>query len=199
MNICKVLISLTAATALFAADSAGDDRRMLLDHLSKSADGFESSIKGLTPEQWSFKPAPDVWSVAECAEHIVLTENLLRDMVANKILTSPEKTDRTGRATDEEVLAMITNRTTKAKAPEMLKPSGQFTDPSTALAKFRESREKTMALAKSNAEFRAHVSPHSVLKKDLDGQQWLLYLSGHTMRHTAQIQEVKANSAFPQK
>jgi hypothetical protein len=199
MSLYKILISLSAVTALFAADSAGDDRKTLLDHLNKSADGFEHAIEGLTPEQWKFKPAPDVWSVAECSEHIVLTENLLREVVANKILTGPANTDRTNRATDEEVLAMITNRTTKAKAPEMLKPSGQFTDPSAALAKFEESRKNTLALAKSKGEFRAHTGPHSVLKKDLDAQQWLLYLSGHTMRHTAQIQEVKAHSGFPKK
>jgi hypothetical protein len=199
MSVYKLLIGITAVAALFAADPAADDRKVLLDHLSKSADGFERSIKGLTPEQWKFKPAPDVWSVAECAEHIVLTETLLRDMVANKILTGPAKTDRTGRATDDEVLAMITNRTSKATAPEMLKPTGQFTDPSAALARFKESRMKTLALVKGNAEFRSHTSPHSALKKDLDAQQWLLYLSGHTMRHTAQIQEVAANSGFPKK
>ena len=76
MNICKILIGMTAVTALFAEDSAAVDRSKLLDHLRKSADGFEHSIKGLTPEQWKFKPGPDVWSVGECAEHIVFTENL---------------------------------------------------------------------------------------------------------------------------
>jgi DinB superfamily len=199
MSVSKILVGMTAATALFAADSAAVDRTKLLDHLSKSGDGFERSINGLTPEQWKFKPAPDVWSVAECAEHIVLTENLLRDMVAKKILAGPSTTDRTGRATDDEVVAMITNRTRKATAPEMLKPSGQFTDPVTALAKFHESRAKTLDLVKSDAEFRAHTAPHSALKKELDAQQWLLYLSGHTMRHTAQIHEVKADSGFPKK
>ena len=199
MNVCKILIGMTALTALFAEDSASVDRTKLLDHLNKSAQDFERSIKGLTPEQWKFKPAPQVWSVAECAEHIVLTENLLRDMVAKKVLTGPATTDRTDRATDDEVLAMITNRTTKATAPEMLKPSGQFTDPAAALEKFSESRTKTLSLVKSNAEFRAHTGPHSALKKDLDGQQWLLYLSGHTMRHTAQILEVKSNANFPKK
>ena len=197
MNVCKILIGLTALPALFAQDSAAVHRRNLLDHLSKSAEGFERSIKGLTPEQWKFKPAPEVWSVAECAEHIVLTENLLRDMVANKILTGPARTDQAGRATDDEVLAMITNRATKATAPEMLKPSGQFTDPASALARFSESRTKTLTLVKSNADFRAHTGPHSALKKDLDAQQWLLYLSGHTMRHTAHILEVKSHSNFP--
>jgi hypothetical protein len=31
----------------------------------------------------------------------------------------------------------------------------------------------------------------------MDAYQWLLFLSGHTMRHTAQIREVKAGAAFP--
>lgn len=199
MNVCKILIAMTAVTALFAQDSAAVDRTKLLDHLSKSREGFERSIQGLTPEQWKFKPAPEVWSVAECAEHIVLTEDLLRDMVAKKVLASPAKTDRTGRAADEEVLAMITNRTTKATAPEMLRPSGLFTSPQAALTKFNDSRTKTLEFVKSDAKVREHAVPHPALKKDVDGQQWLLYLSGHTMRHTAQIEEVKAHSGFPKK
>jgi hypothetical protein len=33
--------------------------------------------------------------------------------------------------------------------------------------------------------------------KLLDGYQWLLLLSAHTERHTAQIAEVKAHTGFP--
>ena len=48
------------------------------------------------------------------------------------------------------------------------------------------------------------ATPHATLAsratpvlKEMDGYQWLLYLSGHSMRHTAQIQEVKADPKYP--
>jgi hypothetical protein len=77
-----------------------------------------------------------------------------------------------------------------------LKPTGQFSTPEAAVQKFQASRTKTFALAKSRDDLREHVGPHPVLK-EMDAYQWLLYLSGHTMRHTAQIEEVKADAGFP--
>jgi hypothetical protein len=138
-----------------------------------------------------------VWSIAECAEHIFLTEDMLRGMVENKVLTSaPAAPQADPKALDEKVLKMITNRSFKAKAPEQLVPTHPFATPDEAIRTFQEARAKTIALASTRDDLRDHAAPHPVLK-DLDAYQWLLYLSGHTMRHTAQIAEVKANPAYP--
>lgn len=198
----KRLLSVALALAAIPAVSTGkldqSARKALLDHLDKSSSNFRASIQGLTPEQWNYKPSPEVWSVAECAEHIVLTEDLLREMVANKVLATPATPDRVAERSqgDAKVLAMITDRSFKAKAPEQLIPSRRFATPDDALREFQGRREKTIAFAKSRDDFREHAVPHPVLK-EVDAYQWLLYLSGHTMRHTAQILEVKAVSGFP--
>jgi hypothetical protein len=184
---------LSAAILLFAAEN---DPKFLVDHLNRSSSEFIRSLEGVSAAQWSFKSAPEVWSIAECAEHIVLSEGLLRDLVQNKVLAAPAPQPGSPKASDDDVLKMITDRSTKAKAPEQLKPSGQFTGPEVARQKFLESREKTIAFAKSRTDLREHAVPHQVLKQ-MDGYQWLLYLSGHSMRHTAQIQEVKANPKYP--
>lgn len=194
----RTLLAIAIATNLCAGALGQGDRKILLDHLNQSASDFRDSIKGLSSEQWNYKPSPEVWSVAECAEHIALTEDLLRDMVEQKILTSPPSPERVaeGKPLDDKVLKMITDRSVKAKAPEPLKPTGQFTTPDAALEKFQQSRNKTIALVKSRDDLREHAAPHFVFK-ELDAYQWLLYLSGHTMRHTAQIREVKATPDFP--
>lgn len=194
----STIASLTVVTALFAGDLDPASRKTLLDHLNTSSQQFHDSLKGLTSEQWNYKPAPEVWSIAECAEHIVLTEDLLRDMIANKILASPASPERIAerKPNDEKVLKMITDRSTKAKAPEVLRPTKQFPTPDAALKEFDERRAKTIALAKDRDDLREHAAPHFVFK-ELDAYQWLLYLSGHTMRHTAQILEVKASPGYP--
>jgi len=194
----RTLLAIAIVTNLCAGTPDQGDRKVLLDHLNQSASDFRDSIKGLSSEQWNYKPSADVWSVAECAEHIVLTEDLLRDMIEKKILTSSPSPERVAerKPLDDKVLKMITDRSVKAKAPEPLKPTGQFTAPEAALEKFQQSRGKTIALAKSRDDLREHVAPHPVFK-EFDAYQWLLYLSGHTMRHTAQIREVKANPGFP--
>ena len=45
-------------------------------------------------------------------------------------------------------------------------------------------------------DLRGHGMPHPVLKT-LDGYQWVLLIAGHSARHTAQIDEVKADPKFP--
>jgi hypothetical protein len=94
------------------------------------------------------------------------------------------------------VLKTITDRSFKAKAPEALQPKRQFSTPEAALQKFHEGRELTIAVAKNRDDLREHAGPHPVFK-ELDAYQWLLYLSGHSMRHTAQIEEVKVSPGFP--
>jgi len=47
-------------------------------------------------------------------------------------------------------------------------------------------------------DLHGHAGPHPVFKM-LDGYQWVLLLSGHSARHTAQIEEVKTNAGYPAK
>jgi hypothetical protein len=199
MRVVNSIVYVLSVTAtLFSGELDQGSRKVLLDHLNQSSSEFRESLTGLTPEQWSYKPAPDVWSIAECAEHIALSEDLLRDLVQNKVLTGAASPDRVAerKLSDDKVLKMITDRSFRAKAPEPLKPTRQFATPEAAFGKFQESRSKTISLAKSRDDLREHAMPHPALK-ELDAYQWLLYLSGHTMRHTAQIREVKATAGFP--
>ncbi len=197
-RICGMLLTLTTVAALGAGELDQADRKVLLDHLNRSSSEFLDSVNGLTKEQWNYKPAADVWSVAECAGHIALSEDFLRDIIEKKILSAPASAERVAerKALDEKVVKMVSDRSFKAKAPEPLIPSGQFATPEEIIAAFQRNREKTIAFAESRDDLREHAAPHPVLK-EMDAYQWLLFLSGHTMRHTAQIQEVKANARFP--
>jgi len=51
------------------------ERKFALDHLTQSKEKFLNAIKGLSQEQLNFKSTPESWSVAECAEHIAISEN----------------------------------------------------------------------------------------------------------------------------
>jgi hypothetical protein len=51
------------------------ERESLLDGLRATRDAFLTGCSGITDLQGKFKPAPDRWSIEECAEHIALVEN----------------------------------------------------------------------------------------------------------------------------
>jgi hypothetical protein len=194
-------IALVLALSLVSAMAAGlpdAERQVLTNHLAKSSQEFLSSVKGLTPEQWNFKAAPDRWSIAQCAEHIALSEDFIRGIIESKVLTAEPTPDRMAerKLLDAKVLPMITDRSFKAQAPEPLVPASTFGSPQATVEHFQQSRAKTAALAASRDDLRDHAGEHPVFK-ELDAYQWLLFLSGHTLRHTAQIQEVKASAGFP--
>ncbi len=177
------------------------ERADALKYLEDTRKKFLASVKGLSEEQWKFKSAPDRWSVAEVAEHIALSEDMLFGVATVQAMKSPATPEKkeASKAKDATLLKMVTNRSTKAQAPEQLKPKNKWATQSELVKAFNASRDKTKNFVKTTQEdMRAHFLPHPLLK-ELDAYQWLLLLASHSERHTLQILEVKADPNFPKK
>jgi len=192
-----VLLFLACAVS-FGQSLSAADREKGIQYLEKTRDGVIAATKGLSEAQWNFKPAPDRWSVAETLEHIVVTENYLFQMVTDQVMKSPAGApDRDVAKLDELVVARISDRSHKAKAPPPVVPKGRWS-PSETLDRFLQTRAKTIAYLQSAPDLRDHVM-NSPIQQPLDGYEWLLYIGAHSERHTKQILEVKADANFPKK
>ncbi|MGO9257770.1 MAG: DinB family protein [Bryobacteraceae bacterium] len=172
------------------------ERTYLLEQLESSRKEMLASIKGLTEAQWKFKSAPAVWSIQECAEHIILaedyifagTQKMLQTPVIARPATSTEEADR-------KIVAMIKDRSKKATAPEPIVPTGKYATPADAAREFEARRQKTIEYVKTTKdELRVHSAEGPV--GPMDSYQMLLLLAAHSSRHTAQILEVKANPGY---
>src|SRR5580700_11093704 len=176
-----------------------EERESALKNFQTTRDNFLKSIAGLSQKQWTFKPAPDRWSVAEVAEHIAVSESSLSGLVEKQIMMSPaapEKREQV-KGKDELILQRVPDRSHKAQAPEFLRPTGRWATEADLTKAFEESRRVTMDYVRTtDDDLRDHFFDHPVFGT-LDGYQWLLLLSAHSERHTAQIEEVKADSNFP--
>ncbi|MCL6506007.1 MAG: DinB family protein [Bryobacteraceae bacterium] len=195
----RVTPVLAFAVAAAAATLTQGDRDFAMSHLHASRKLFLDAVAGLSEAQWKFKPAPDRWSIAECAEHIVLTEDAIFQLVTEKILKSPPAAGlpRATRADDEELIRRLKDRSQRTQAPEFLRPSGRWPSRESLIEHFKQSRDRTIAFVESTqADLRAHVAPHPV-REHMDAYQWLLLLAAHAERHTAQIEEIKADPKFP--
>jgi hypothetical protein len=176
-----------------------EERERGMSELHATRKQFLDSVAGLSESQWNFKPAPEVWSVAECAEHIALSEDRLYELVTQKLMKSPAEPEKRAevKGKDELILQQTIDRSQKFQAPEMLRPTHQWPSKDDLIAHFKESRDRTIAyVERSPDDLREHFVPHPAFKL-LDGYQWLLLISAHSHRHTLQIEEVKANSNFP--
>jgi uncharacterized damage-inducible protein DinB len=189
---------LTVMLGRAGGGAIGDtERAYLLDQLEQSQKAVLASIDGLTEAQWTFKPAPTVWSVQECAEHIVLSESYIFDGV-QQLLKTPavDRPEKSNSDADRMLVAGVQDRSRKGTAPEPLVPGRKFATPTDAAKAFLAVREKTIAYVRSTQdELRTHVGPGPA--GPMDGYQGLLLLSAHSARHTAQIREVEANANYP--
>ena len=195
-----LLIALLVVASAAGQTLTQPEREKAIQHLTQTHDKFLASIRGLSAEQWNFKPAPEVWSVAEVAEHITVSEGTILDLVTKKILTSPANPEMVAAAkgNDDFILKALVDRSQKAQAPEFLKPASRWTQAQIA-PEFEARRARTIDYVRtSQDDLRGHALPHPVFKA-MDGYQWVLLISGHSARHTLQIEEVKSNPNFPKK
>src|SRR3984957_13963566 len=94
MTICLLVSSALSQTAQPTTNTlTPEEREAALKLFQTTHDNFIKSISGLSQRQWTFKPAPDRWSVAEVAEHITISESTIFGLVQKAMLSpaAPQK------------------------------------------------------------------------------------------------------------
>jgi hypothetical protein len=174
------------------------ERAAAMKALDDSQQKLEAVTGKLTPEQWTFKPGPDRWSIAECVEHIAITERLILAGM-RKALAAPPAPGKFNQDRDGQILTKMTNRENRVQAPQEIRPTGlpEYATRESGIAAFAKIRQRSREFAETTqADLRAHGFPHPFFG-DLDVYQWLFMLAGHASRHTLQIEEVIASPGFP--
>lgn len=200
LTVIAALLALVAVPQGSPSPSAPNvtkDRDAAVKYLEETRDAFVKSIDGLSEAQWTFKPGPDRWSIAEVAEHIALSDPMLLQLVSEKVMKAPKPAADAARVSDQQVVDLVTNRSQKVQAPEQLRPTHRWGTREALTKDFLAARQKTIDYVKSTDDLRAHAVPHPALKAEVDGHQWVLYLAGHSARHTAQLNEVKTSAGYP--
>ena len=197
MKTLICILPLTLAVApVFAASLTQAERDRAIAELTASRQQFLDSVTGLSAAQWNFKPDEKTWSAAECAEHIAVSEDFIFGSIV-KVMQGPTTPDKKSAVTDEFILAAVVDRSHKFQAPEVLRPTHRFATPQEMVDHFKQSREHTIEYVRDTQDdLRGHFFDHPVLKT-MDAYQWILLISAHSQRHTAQLNEVKANANFP--
>ena len=197
------LLSLLPVLLLISFATANDplskkDKKFALSYFKQTKKDLQDAVKNLSDAQLNWKPADSVWSIAECIEHIALSEKNLFDWGQGSLkeAANPEKRKDLKFASDQDVIKMITDRSFRVKTREGFIPSNQFGSAQKSLDAFVERRNGLIDyVKKTDDDLRNHFinSPFGLV----DTYQFLIFLSGHTKRHTLQIEEVKANPGFP--
>src|SRR5579863_9059827 len=89
----KTTLTLFLSAAFCSAADANlttQERTQLVQLLNDSRQEFLKAVSTLSGEQWKWKPAPERWSVAECSEHIALSEAALFAKAQTAIKNGPD-------------------------------------------------------------------------------------------------------------
>jgi hypothetical protein len=180
-----------------AAQLSQQDRQALLKDLEGSRAKFLEAIADVKTEaQWNYKPAPDRWSVGECAAHIIAAEEYFRQNIA-AALKSPASTPPANAAAGDGVIAkMVRDRSQRFTAPTAIEPTGKVVPKAQAIKDFEATRAKSLEYVKTTKDaLRDHSAGQP--PQQMSAYQLVLMMSGHTERHTAQLLEVKATAGYP--
>ncbi len=177
----------------------------LLGDVARANEGV-ADLKTLSKKQLAWKPAPDVWNVLECIEHLRITGAQYHDRIEDAI----ERSEAKGRRSDETVRPGLVGRFfIKAVSPETprkvktlkpFQPAAGATDDVTILDRFLDQQTEFETLLRHadgldlNGE--KLTSPASFLIRFTIGEA-LTMLAKHQLRHLQQAQRLRQHPGFP--
>ena len=175
-----------------------------LEYFDKSRQRVVEATAGLSDAQWRFKPAPDRWSIAEILEHMVIVHERVLGRVREQLSQAPAPPEgRAYQLVDRIVMEKIPDRSIRAKAPDAIQPTGQWSQPD-AMDRLFQNYECLAEVVRSSGDLREHWLDSPPLKivtngefDKMDGYQWALTAAAHDQRHVNQILELKADVNYP--
>ena len=175
-----------------------EEREKAVTKLTKTHEYLMTTLEGLSEAQLNYKSSPESWSIANCVEHIAISENAFSEMLQGTLAAmADENLKASATMTDEEIYAMISSREKKVQTSEPFEPSGKFGSHEETLAAFTAKRlEHIEYLKTTEDDFRSHYKEMPF--GTIDAYQMVLFMAGHTERHVKQMEEVKADENFPQ-
>jgi DinB superfamily len=198
----KLLLFITSLMATVEVSAQGviseTQRKFAQTYLEKTSQEFLKSIENLTEEQLLFKPKESKWSILECAEHIAITEETLKNVVQKQLkLPADSVLVKSLRMTEKKIIDRLTFRLIKVNAPEQIKPTGRFTDISSAKQAFIQQRKANISYVISNNDALLHHYWKHPATGTINLYHTIILMAAHCKRHTLQIEEIKNHKAFP--
>src|SRR5690606_30674040 len=93
---------------LESQEGVASDKTFLFNYYKETLQKLESQVMVLSKEQMHFKPTEDLWSISQCLEHIVRTENMILGMIKEYMEQPINPQDREKiKFSDKEIMDMV--------------------------------------------------------------------------------------------
>jgi hypothetical protein len=202
----KLFITTLVATLMlssFAQQSKlwlEDNRKYLIDNLSRTRDSIVAETKNLSQAQWNFKESPDRWSINQIVEHLSIWELLLQREISQALVAGPRSELNKEARTDSAVVGFLMEENPHI-ATEYTKPF-TFTVPmglndgKNNLTLFLKMRNEGIGYVDSTT---ADLRGYFLRPGRGNIHQVFITIFAHTDRHLRQIRKVKLDPKYPKR
>lgn len=196
--ICSILMM--PCLAQQAKTWSNDDRKYLIENLSRTRDSIIKETKNLSQAQWNFKESPGRWSINQVVEHLALWELLLQREITQALVAGARPEFSDDKRTDSSVVNFLME-----EKPHI---STDYTKPFTYtvplglnpgennVAWFLKMRNESIGFVDSTA---SNLRVYFLRQGRGNVHQVLITIFAHTDRHLRQIRRVKSDPGFPKK
>lgn len=145
-------------------------------------------LEAFTPETFNRKPSPTAWNAGDVAEHILLFDIRLQEILA----TATEPANRNPTEKVAEYTGRVTNREARLDAPPFLVPATAERTPADMVNKLQTARNKITAVIETrDLTLISTAFPHRFFG-EMTAFEWIHFLDLHTQRHLPQLKELSA-------
>ncbi|UII78024.1 DinB family protein [Flagellimonas sp. CMM7] len=175
-----------------------DERKMAIEHLTQTRDHMTKVLNGLTEEQLNFMPEEEAWTIAECVEHIAISENAFGGLIQKTVAAGPNPALKDSlKFKDDQLMGVIVDRSNRVKTSEPFEPSGKFGSHEATVKAFMDKRSEHINYVKTTEDDLRNRYCNDLPFGTVDGLQVVIFMAGHTERHVKQMEEIMANKLFP--
>jgi hypothetical protein len=170
--------------------SAAAEKRERLDALERGHAALRRALEGVDEALAARKPAGGGWSILECMEHVVVSEQYLLTR-----LREAERPDGfvADRAREARLAGRAADRTRPIPAPAASQPKGRYATLHDAVAAFEAARAETVEwVEQSEGDLRGWTTDHPLFQGPVTCQETLIMMAAHPGRHAEQIAEMRA-------
>lgn len=199
----KLIIPLVALVLFsfskdYSTKLSTEDRKMMIKHLTETRERMNEVLDGLTYVQFHYKPDPTSWSIAECMEHLALTEKMFVQTVHKSVEEGPKPALKDSLVfKDKEIMPMVADRSQKVKTSKPFEPSGKFGSTEETLEVLLSTRSELLEYVKTTDDDLRNRYNSDLPFGTVDGVQLIVFIAGHMERHVLQMEEVMKDEGFP--
>jgi hypothetical protein len=167
------------------------EKQEILTRLDEGRRALSEALAGVDEQMAVWKQMPTSWSILECVEHVVVSEEFLlaRLMAARASASALPNSTR-----ESMILKRGMDRTTRVESPAVGRPCGRYLRLQDAFTSFSAVRARTIDwVAGQEGDLRSWLTDHPLIPGPVNCYELLLIISVHPRRHAEQIKAIRSS------